>query len=448
MAGRFRNYLGKLSLRLPPPLVLAAFNALLALVATPVLMLPASQLAPFSWWDALFTSLSAVTVTGLGVMSLTEHLSTFGHVVILVLIQLGGLGLMTFAVLVLSMLGLPIGLTHSTYLKEDMNQTSVRRVVALLAVILRVVIGFELVGTLVLAFVFVPEFGLGAGLWHAGFHSISAFMNAGYTTLPNGLAPYAANPVINLMVPVFVIIGGIGFGVLTEMVTLRNWQRVSLHSKLMVVGSAALVVLSVSLFAALEWSNPATLGQFDGVADKLAVSWFQGVNPRTSGFAVLDPAGLEDSTTSLFMALMIIGAGPTSTGGGIKVTTVMVMLLATVAFFRRQTELHAFGRSIGLEEVLKVMALTAISLAIIFVAIFLLTLTHQGPFLDIAFEVTSAFGTTGLSRGLTPDLDWFGRTVIMLVMFLGRVGPLTLGFFLATQAQPRVRYPSAQVFLG
>lgn len=448
MAGPLRTYLGQLSLRLPPPLVLAAFNALLALLATPVLMLPASQALPFSWWDAFFTSLSAVTVTGLGVMDLNAHLSTFGHVVILILIQLGGLGLMTFAMLVLSMLGLPIGLTHSTYLKEDMNQTSARRVIALLAVILRVVIGFEIAGAAILAFVFVPEFGLGAGLWHAAFHSVSAFMNAGYTTLPTGLTPFATNPVVNLMVPVFVIIGGIGFGVLTEIVTLRRWQRLSLHSKLMVVGSAALVVLSVILFAALEWSNPSTLGQYEGVADKLAVSWFQGVNPRTSGFAVLDPAGMEDSTTSVFMGLMIIGAGPTSTGGGIKVTTVMVMLLATIAFFRRQTELHAFGRSIGLEEVLKVMALTVISLTTIFVAIFLLTLTHQGPFLDIAFEVTSAFGTTGLSRGLTPELDGFGRTVIMAVMFLGRVGPLTLGFFLATQSQPRIRYPSAQVFLG
>jgi trk system potassium uptake protein TrkH len=445
--GGIRRHLGKLVLRLPPPLVLAAFNALLVLGATPILMLPQAQSAPFSWADALFTSLSAVTVTGLSVMSLSEHLSTFGHVVLLVLIQLGGLGLMTFAVLVLSALGLPIGLAHSAYLREDLNQTSVRRVFALLAVILRVVIGCELAGTLALAFVFVPAYGLGPGLWHAGFHAVSAFMNAGYSTLPHGLAPFATSPIVNLAVPVLVIIGGLGYGVLTEIVTVRRWQGLSLHAKLMLVGTVGLIVLAVALFAALEWSNPATLGQFDGAGAKLAVSWFQGVNPRTSGFAVLDPAGMEDSTTSLFIGLMIVGAGPTSTGGGIKVTTVLVMLVATIAFFRRETELHAFGRSIGLEEVLKVMALTAISLGLIFLATFLLTLTHQGVFLDIVFEVASAFGTTGLSRGLTPDLDGFGRAVIMTVMFLGRVGPLTLGFFLATQVQPRVRYPAAQVFL-
>jgi len=311
-----------------------------------------------------------------------------------------------------------------------------------------VVIGCELAGTLALAFVFVPAYGLGPGLWHAGFHAVSAFMNAGYSTLPHALAPYATNPIVNVVVPVLIIVGGLGYGVLTEIVTVRGWQRLSLHAKLMLVGTVALVVLAVALFAALEWSNPATLGRFDGTGAKLAVSWFQGVNPRTAGFAIVDPSDLEESTTSLFMALMIVGAGPTSTGGGIKVTTLMVMLIATVAFFRRQTELHAYGRSIGIEEVLKVMALTAISLAVIFVATFLLTLTHQGVFLDIAFEVASAFGTTGLSRGLTPELDGFGRGVIMAVMFLGRVGPLTLGFFLATQAQPRVRYPAAQVFLG
>lgn len=448
MADGLRGTLGKLVLRLPPPLVLAAFNALLALAATPVLMLPAAQKTSFPWADALFTSLSAVTVTGLGVMSLPEHLTTFGYVVILVLIQLGGLGLMTFAVLVLSALGLPIGLTHSAYLKEDLNQTSVHRVLGLLAVILKVVIGCELAGTALLSFVFIPALGLGPGLWHAGFHAVSAFMNAGYSTLPNGLAPFATNPVVNLVMPVLIVVGGLGYGVLTELATVRGWQRLSLHAKLMLVGTAGLIVVAVALFAVLEWSNPKTLGQFDSVTTRLMVSWFEGVNPRTAGFGTIDVAGMEDSTTSLYMMLMIIGAGPTSTGGGIKVTTMMVMVFATIAFFRRQTELHAFGRSIGIEEVLKVMALTAISLGVIFVATFLLTLTHQGVFLDIAFEVSSAFGTTGLSRGLTPQLDGFGRAVIMAVMFLGRVGPLTLGFFLATQVQPRVRYPAAQVFLG
>ncbi len=204
---------------------------------------------------------------------------------------------------------------------------------------------------------------------------------------------------------------------------------------------------SVLIFAALEWDNPGTLGQL-GFGGKLMASWFQGVTTRTAGFNTINIGAMEDSTTTLFMALMIVGAGPTSTGGGIKVTTIFVMLIATVAFFRRQTELHAFGRSIGLDQALKVMALTAISLIVVFTGVFLLTLTHQGDFIDVAFEVASAFGTVGLSRGETGSLDAFGRAVIMAIMFIGRVGPLTLGFFLATQAVPRVRYPAAQVYLG
>jgi trk system potassium uptake protein len=209
-----------------------------------------------------------------------------------------------------------------------------------------------------------------------------------------------------------------------------------------------LIVWSVVMFAALEWRNPLTLGQFVSVWDRLMVSWFQGVTTRTAGFNTLDMAHLEDSTALMFISLMLIGGGPGSTAGGIKVTTAIVMVLATVAFFRRQSELTAFGRSIGLDQVLKVMALTAISLMAVFAALFLLSLTHQGDFLDLFFEVASAFGTVGLSRGATGQLDDFGRAVIVVLMFLGRVGPLTLGFFLATRVRPRVRYPEGQVFLG
>ena len=172
------------------------------------------------------------------------------------------------------------------------------------------------------------------------------------------------------------------------------------------------------------------------------------MTPRTAGFNTVDMAAMQDSTSTMFIALMIVGAGPTSTGGGIKVTTIIVMMLATVAFFRRRTELHAFGRSIGLEQALKVMAVTAISMMVVFIGVFLLTLTHQGEFLSIAFEVASAFGTVGLTHGETGSLDGFGRAVIMAIMFIGRVGPLTLGFFLTTRTPARVRYPPDEVYIG
>jgi trk system potassium uptake protein TrkH len=447
MAGPLRKRLARTVVQAPPPLVLAALYAAMIAFGTLGLMLPAAQKVPFGLSDAVFTAASAVTVTGLGVVDVAGHLTLPGQILMVVLIQLGGLGLMTFSVLVLSALGLPVGMTQTSYLREDLNQTSVGEVLRLVKVILRAVLVCELVGTILLASAFVPVHGLGPGLWHALFHAVSAFNNAGFSSLPDGLLPWAGDPIVNLSLPALFIIGGLGYGVLTELVRIRRWRRFSLHAKLMLLGTAVLILGSVLVFAALEWRNPDTLGPL-GTGEKLLASWFQGVTPRTAGFNTVDIGAMEDSTTTLYMALMMIGAGPTSTGGGIKVTTIIVMLLATIAFFRRQTEMHAFGRSIALDQALKAMALTAISVVVVFTGIFLLTLSHQGDFIDIAFEVTSAFGTVGLSRGFTEHLDGFGRAVIVVIMFVGRVGPLTLGFFLATRRPARVRYPPTQVYLG
>lgn len=447
MSSTLVRRLSRTVVNLPPPVFLAALYAGLIGLGTVFLMLPLSQRVAVSPADALFTAVSAVTVTGLSVITLSDHLTLFGQTVLLVLIQLGGLGLMTFGVLVLSALGLPVGHTHAMFLREDLNQTSIGRLFGLLALILRVVLICEVAGTAVLAVVFVPAFGLGPGLWHALFHSVSAFNNAGFSTFDDGLAGWVGSPMVNLAIPALFIVGGIGYGVIMELLRIRRWRGFSLHTKLMLIGTGALIVIGVGMFGALEWRNPDTLGGLPTGA-RLMAAWFQGVTTRTAGFNTIDIGAMEDSTTTMFLAMMIVGAGPTSTGGGIKVTTIIVMLLATVAFFRRQTELHAFGRSIGLDQALKVMAVTAISLIVVFAGVFLLTLTHQGNFIDIAFEVASAFGTVGLTRGETGALDGFGRTVIIVIMFIGRVGPLTLGFFLATRMPPRVRYPSEQVQIG
>lgn len=234
--------------------------------------------------------------------------------------------------------------------------------------------------------------------------------------------PYATDPVVNTVIPALFIIGGIGYVVLHDVFAHRSWRKFSLHSKFMLVGTMILVPWSVGMFALLEWSNPGTLAQFDNTGARLMVSWFQGVTTRTAGFNTTDIGALHDSTSMMFISLMLIGGGPTSTAGGIKVTTFIVMIIATVAFFRRQQQLHAFGRSIALEQVLKVMALTAISVILVFVGVFVLVASHEGHFLDVSFEVVSAFGTVGLSRGFTGQLSDLGRAVIMAIMFLGRVG--------------------------
>lgn len=433
---------------LPPPLILASLYAVLIAFGAVLLMLPFARNLPITWSDAIFTSASAVTVTGLVVIDTGADLTVFGQGVVAFLIQMGGLGLMTFAVLILGALGMQVGITGKIFLRDDLNQSSVSQLSQLVLTIFKVVVVCELVGAVLLAFVFVPEFGFWRGLWESVFHSISAFNNAGFSTFPNGLVPYATNVVVNIVIPALFITGGIGYVVLHDVFSKRRWRSWSLHTKIMLVGTAILIPWSVGMFALLEWANPGTLGQLDSTAAKLTVSWFQGVTTRTAGFNTTDIGALHDSTSMMFISLMLIGGGPASTAGGIKVTTFVVMIIATVAFFRRQQQLHAFGRSIALDQVLKVMALTAISLVLVFVGIFLLTASHDGHFLDISFEVASAFGTVGLSRGYTSELNDFGRAIIVAIMFLGRVGPLTLGFFLATRVVPRVRYPEGRVYLG
>jgi len=438
----------KFSFRLTPPVLLMLLYAILIFTGGVLLTLPIAGNVPVSLSDALFTSASAVTVTGLVVLDTGSDFTVFGQAVIACLIQLGGLGLMTFAVLVLSALGQPVGIAQQIILRDDLDRTSLHDLLRLVRTIFLVVLVCETIGAFLLAFVFVPEFGWQHGLWSAVFHSISAFNNAGFALYPDSLTRWADSPDINIVIPLLFIVGGLGYGVLSDILSGHGWRKYSLHTKLMLSGSAFLIVTSVVLFAVLEWNNPGTLGQMETVQGKLWVSWFQGVTTRTAGFNTTDISAMEDSTTLMFISLMFIGGGSTSTAGGIKVTTAIVLILATIAFFKRRNALVAFGRSIGLDQVLKVMALTTLGIFFVLFGTFILVINHDGDFLDVLFEVVSAFGTVGLSRGETGELDTLGRIVIGSIMFFGRVGPLTIGFFLATRIPPKVRYPEGQVFLG
>lgn len=440
--------LRKRKINVSPPVALAVLYGLCIAIGTLLLKLPIATPAPIAWQDALFTATSAVTVTGLVVLDTGSDFTLFGQFVIMLLIQMGGLGLMTFAVLVMSLLGYPIGIPHRLYLKNDLNHTSLADVLYLVGVIIRVVLIFELVGAGLLALVFVPEFGWAQGLWQSAFHAVSAFNNAGFALFPDSLSRWVESPVISIIIPALFITGGIGYAVIADIHQHRSWRYLSLHSKLMLSGTALLILVAWVSFAALEWNNPDTLGEISSTWDRVLASWFQATTTRTAGFNTLDIGAIHDSTAMMFMTMMFIGAGTTSTGGGIKVTTFIVLVLATVAFFRRHQRLRAFGRSLGPEEVMKVLALTVVSFLVVLASIFTISISHDGKFLDLVFEVVSAFGTVGLSRGATSELDTLGRMVIMLLMFIGRVGPLTLGFFLASPMPTRIRYPAGKVGLG
>ena len=436
------------SKRFSPPAILATVYAVFILLGAVLLRLPFSHQGEVTFSDTLFTAASAVTVTGLIVVDTGSAYTVTGQIIIALLIQLGGLGLMTFAAMLLSMLGLSFAMPQRMMLRDELGETSLSDLGRLVRVVILVALLCEALGTAIMMTVFVPEFGWAMGTWQAIFHAISAFNNAGFSLFADSLMGYVADPVINLTITTMFIVGGLGFVVLADLYQKRSWLHLTLHSKLMLTGTAALILWAWGMFMVLEWNNPGTLAGLDGTGTRVLASWFQAVTPRTAGFNTLDYAAMETPTTIMTITLMLVGGGPSSTAGGIKVTTLIVLALATLAFFRRQERLNIFGRSLGVEEIMKVLALTALSLFLVLIGLFLVSFTYRGDFLDLLFEVTSAFGTVGLSRGATGELDTWGRLFIIVIMFVGRLGPLTLGFFLATRSMPRVRYPDGRVYLG
>lgn len=432
---------------IPPPILLALVYLGLIVLGTGLLWLPIAHGGGVALGDAAFTATSAITVTGLTVVETGQDYTLFGQVVIAMLIQIGGLGIMTVAALVLSAIGVPISLPQQMVLRADLNQTSIRNLALLARRVLQVALLCEAVGAAILASVFVPEFGWGGGLWQAVFHAVSAFNNAGFSLFETSMRDYAGDPRIGLTLIALFVTGGLGFVVIGELLQFRRWTLLSLHAKLMLWGTVALAALGWVGFAVLEWVNPDTLGELPLWA-KLQVSLFQGLTPRTAGFNTVDVSQINDATALFTMGLMFVGGGSASTAGGIKVTSFIVAILATIAFFRQTRQVHAHNRAIGIESIMKVMALVTVSLFVIFMTTFALAIESEDDFLPLAFEAVSAFGTVGLSMGATEQLDTFGRLVLCATMFLGRVGPLTLGFVLARRAGRRVQYPEGRIYLG
>lgn len=431
-----------------PPTILGASFILLIAVGTLLLKLPWAATRSVGWLDAVFTATSAVTVTGLVVVDTATAYTLFGQIVILILIQLGGIGLMTFAVLAILLLGKRVSLRHQLVAREALNQTTLQKVAQIARAVVVYTLMIEAVGLVLLAIAWVPEKGWAQGLYHAAFYTISAFNNAGFALAADNLIAYAGHVSINLIITALFIVGGLGFAVLADLLEKRRFKTLTVHSKLMIVGTLAINLLVMWMVFFLEYGNPATLGGLDSLGEKLLAAWFQAVTPRTAGFNTLDIASMTDSTALLMLLLMFIGAGPNSTASGIKLSTFIILLLAARAFLLRRERVVVFGRTIAGDAVAKALAVTLIAMLCVFATIFLLTVTEQADFLAIAFEVVSAYGTVGLSRGLTDDLSIAGRSIIILAMFVGRIGPLTLGFMLATPRIQRIRFAVTDVQIG
>nr|WP_276578988.1 TrkH family potassium uptake protein [Bacillus paralicheniformis] len=417
------------------------------ILGTLLLKTPAATSKPIGWIDTLFTSTSAMTVTGLAVVDTGTDYTLFGQLMILVLIQVGGLGIMSFAVLIFIMLGKKIGLKERLLIQQSLNQTSLGGIIKLIKSLFIYSFAIEMLAMLILAVKWVPEYGFARGVYYSLFHAVSAFNNAGFSIWPDSLMQYEGDPLVNLVISFLFIIGGIGFTVLSDLWHKRSFKKLSLHSKLMIYGTFIINLSAMIFIFLLEYQNQKTLGMLPP-AEKLWGAYFQAVTPRTAGFNTTDIGSLHESTITLLLLLMFVGAGSASTGGGIKLTTFLVILLSVITFLKGKKHISIAKKTLKDQLIIRSLAISTISVLLILAAVFILNMTEPKPFLAILFEVVSAFGTVGLSMGITADLSPIGKMLIVFIMFLGKLGPLTLAFSLARPEKENIRYSSEDILTG
>ncbi len=401
--------------------------------------------------SSLFTATSAVCVTGLVVVDTGTYWTNFGKIVIMFLIQIGGLGFMSVATLGAMVLGKKISLRERLIIKESLNQSSLSGVVKLTRQMLYGTLFIELVGAIMLSFVFIPEYGLKKGMFYSIFHSISAFCNAGIDLIGGGrsFTPFVDNTIVNLTITSLIILGGLGYTVIFDVIRKRSFKKLSLHSKIVISITAFLIISSFVLFYLMESSNPGTMEalSFKG---KILASLFQSVTPRTAGFNTIDLAAMENSSKLLTIVLMFIGGSPASTAGGIKTSTLAILILAVRTLIVGKDNVEIFGRRISYKAVNKSLAVVFIGIFVVIGGAMVLSLTEPSrDFFYILFEVVSAFGTVGLSLGITPLLSDIGKVIIIFIMFIGRVGSLTILLALASNEKKSLyHYPEEKVIVG
>lgn len=380
--------------------------------------------------DALFTATSATCVTGLVVVDTGDTFSLFGELVVLSLIQIGGLGFMTFATFLFTLLGKKISLKERIVLKEAFNDTSTVDIVKLVKRILIFTVIAESIGGIILSIRFSFDMPLGQAIYFGFFHSISNFNNAGFDLMGEfkSLTDYVDDPFVVLTVCALIILGGLGFIVINEIYEYRETRRFSLHTKVVLSTTLMLIVGASILIFLIEYGNDKTLGPLSSTGKALG-ALFHSVTPRTAGSNTLPMADLSHATLFLTIFLMFIGGGSGSTAGGIKITTFAVLMATALTQLKGKEDVVLFKRRIVIESILKALTVAMSGVMIVIIVTFFLSITEHGhDFIMYLFEATSAFGTVGLSMGLTPELSPIGRILIILTMFVGRLGPLTLGF--------------------
>ncbi len=436
--------------RLTPVQVLVLCYIIVILMGFILLSFPVATSGPenLSFIDALFTSASATCVTGLTVVNTKEDLSPFGQIVVLIQFQLGGLGVMAFSTLFALLLGKKVSLRGRLLIQEDLNQFHISGLVRLMRYVLFFTLFFQGIGTILFWFRFSQTFTGWEALYQSVFHAVSAFNNAGFDILGNSLEGFRGDFLINLTVMALIILGGLGFAVLVELILREKGKKFSLTTRIVFLMTLFLLFSGFILITALEWNNPATLGMLPS-GERLMAGGFLSVTSRTAGFNTIDTSLWGSTTLLIVIVLMFIGASPGSTGGGIKTTTLAILVFSLYSFVTRKEDVEVLRWRIDFWLVIKAFILTTLAISWVFFTTLILSFFQEETLLPLLFEATSAFGTVGLSTGITSDLAIPSKVMLIISMLLGRVG--VMSFALALSAKKNVahrRLPESQVMIG
>jgi len=421
------------------------------LLGTFLLMLPAASQtgASLPFIDALFTATSAVCVTGLTVVSTGDYFSVFGQMVIILLIQVGGLGVMTLTTLIAVLMGRKINLSKRLLVQESFNQLTMEGMVHLVLYVVKVTLLLEFLGGTILALRFWGDYGW-RGVYYGYWHATSAFCNAGFDLFGgDNLFRYATDPLIVLTLSGLIILGGLGFAVLEDVFEHRSWERLAEQSKIVLAMSAFLLLFGMVVLFLLEYHNPDTIGDMS-FSGKLLASFFESATARTAGYTMIDNGALTEASLFLVIWLMFIGASPASTGGGIKTSTFAVIVATVWGLIRGRDEVLLFSREVPKETIIRALTLFFLAAGLVFFVTMYLCVTEDISVIRAAFEVVSAFATVGLTTGITPSLTSDGKFILVLVMLLGRVGVVTVAMALAMRKNARhhYHYPTGKFTIG
>ena len=440
-------------------IILLSFLATI-LVGSALLSLPISSASGESvpYLDALFTATTSTCVTGLVTLPTVSTWSVFGQVVILLLIQIGGLGIITIMSGLMMLLNRKLGISDHLLIQDAFNLNTMSGLAKFIKNVLFCTLIIEGIGALLYMFVFVPEFGA-KGAWVSVFTSVSAFCNAGIDIISeSSLYNYATNPLINLVTSVLIILGGIGYIVWWDVLrvlksrktkTAKFFRHLTLHSKIAITATFGLIFVGAVLIFAFEYSNPSTIGNMS-LIDKIQVSIFQSVTTRTAGFASVPQENLTNASSLVSILLMLIGGSPVGTAGGMKTVTIVVLVCSAIATIKNKNNATLFGRCISSSSIRKAVAVSVMFISICFTSTILLMAVCKAPALDIIYESVSATATVGLSRNLTSSLNALGKLVVIVTMYLGRVGPISLAVALGSknESQNVISEPTEEISIG